>query len=442
MPAASGRPGRRQAIRALRPDAGGAEAAEHLAVRRHAGALEQEDVLHGDHVVLHAGELGDRRDPAGAVRQARDLDDQVDGRGDLLAHGALRQLQAGHRHHRVEAVERVARAVGVDRRQAAVVAGVHGLQHVQRLGAADLADDDAIGPHAQRVDDQVALLDRALALDVRRPGLEADDVALPQHQLGGVLDGDDPLAFRDEAGEHVQQRRLAGAGAAADDDVQPAGDGRDHEVEHRAGQRLAIDQVGAAQAIGPEPADREARAVEGERRDDGVDARAVGQPGVHHRARLVDAAPDRADDALDDLHQVLVVAEDRGALLDASLALDVDVVVAVDQDVRHGRILEQRLERSEAEQLVEDVDRHRLALVEAERRRLGLGLEQAQDQRPDLGLGLIARDAGQALEVEPVQQLLVDLRLDRLVVRMADIGGGGRTARRDGRRACQPRQDW
>ena len=38
----------------------------------------------------------------------------------------------------------------------AVVARVHGLQHVERLGAADLADDDAVGTHTQGVDHQVA----------------------------------------------------------------------------------------------------------------------------------------------------------------------------------------------------------------------------------------------------------------------------------------------
>ena len=46
--------------------------------------------------------------------------------------------------------------VGVHGRQRAVVAGVHRLQHVERLGAADLADDDPVGPHAQRVAHQVA----------------------------------------------------------------------------------------------------------------------------------------------------------------------------------------------------------------------------------------------------------------------------------------------
>ena len=38
----------------------------------------------------------------------------------------------------------------------ALVAGVHGLEHVERLGAADLAHDDAVGPHAQRVADELA----------------------------------------------------------------------------------------------------------------------------------------------------------------------------------------------------------------------------------------------------------------------------------------------
>ena len=44
-----------------------------------------------------------------------DLDDQVDGRRDLLADRLLGNVEVGHRHHRVEAIQRVARGVGVDR---------------------------------------------------------------------------------------------------------------------------------------------------------------------------------------------------------------------------------------------------------------------------------------------------------------------------------------
>ena len=54
------------------------------------------------------------------------------------------------------------------------------------------------------------------------PGLQAHDVVLVQLELGGVLDRDDPLVVGDERGQHVQRRRLAGAGAAGDQDVQPA----------------------------------------------------------------------------------------------------------------------------------------------------------------------------------------------------------------------------
>ena len=65
-------------------------------------------------------------------------------------------------------------------------------------GAADLADDDAVGAHAQRVAHQVADGDLALALDVGRARLQRDHVRLLELQLGGVLDGDDPLLGRDE----------------------------------------------------------------------------------------------------------------------------------------------------------------------------------------------------------------------------------------------------
>ena len=75
------------------------------------------------------------------------------------------------------------------------MAGVHRLQHVERFLAADLADDDAIGPHTQGVDHELPLPDGALAFDVGRPRLEPRHVLLVQLQLGGVLDGHDALVL-------------------------------------------------------------------------------------------------------------------------------------------------------------------------------------------------------------------------------------------------------
>ena len=62
-------------------------------------------------------------------------------------------------------------------------------------GAA-LADDDPVGPHVQRVPQQVADRDLALALQVGRARLEGDDVLLAELELRGVLDRDDPLVVR------------------------------------------------------------------------------------------------------------------------------------------------------------------------------------------------------------------------------------------------------
>ena len=67
------------------------------------------------------------------------------------------------------------------------------------LGAADLADDDAVRPHAQGLAHEVAQRHGAGALEVGRPGLQADDVRVRGRQLAGVLDEQEPVALGDEA---------------------------------------------------------------------------------------------------------------------------------------------------------------------------------------------------------------------------------------------------
>ena len=162
------------------------------------GADVIEDLLHLDDVALHAGDLGDGGDPALAVAEALQLHDDAHGGGDLAADRGLAHGHAGHADHLLEAGDRLARLVGVDGGHRALVAGVHRLQHVEGLFAAALADDDAIGAHAQRVLDEIALTDLALALDVRRSRLHARDMRLLQLQLGRVLDGDEALGVRNE----------------------------------------------------------------------------------------------------------------------------------------------------------------------------------------------------------------------------------------------------
>jgi hypothetical protein len=100
-------------------------------------------------------------------------------------------------------------------------------------------------------------------------------VWLAQAQLRRVLDGDDALARVDEARQRVEQRRLAGAGPPADEQVAAAPYRPRQQLGQRGGQGPVLDQLLGAEAAAPEAADGQDGAVERERRDDDIDARAV-----------------------------------------------------------------------------------------------------------------------------------------------------------------------
>ncbi|MNV51303.1 hypothetical protein D3C71_1433480 [compost metagenome] len=84
----------------------------------------------------------------------------------------------------------------MQRRQRAFMPGVHGRQHVKSFGPPALADDNAVGPHAQRIAHQLADIDMPSALLVGGPRLQCHQVIMVQPQLGRVFDGDDPLTVR------------------------------------------------------------------------------------------------------------------------------------------------------------------------------------------------------------------------------------------------------
>ena len=171
------------------------------------------------------------------------------------------------------------------------------------------------------------------ALDVGGPRLQSQDVVLVQLELGGVLDGDDPLVVGDRGGQHVQRRGLARAGAAADEDVHPSADAGVEEVPRGRAEGAEGDQVLGPERVSGELADRQDGAVQRDRRDDGVDAAAVGQAGVHHGAGFVDAASDPGHDLLDRPAQVSLVRELGRGEGQPAAGLDVDPAGAVDHDL-------------------------------------------------------------------------------------------------------------
>src|SRR5262249_25344379 len=79
---------RRQLLHEPGTDACGAELADDRPIRIGSAAHEAEDLLHLDDVAFHAGNLGDADHLAPPVAQPLQLDDDVERRGNLLAHAA------------------------------------------------------------------------------------------------------------------------------------------------------------------------------------------------------------------------------------------------------------------------------------------------------------------------------------------------------------------
>ena len=72
--------------------------------------------------------------------------------------------------------------------------------------------------------------------------------------------------------------------------------------------RLAM-QVLCRERRSTEAADGEQRAIDGQRRNDDVHARAIRQARIHHGRRFVDPPAYRGDNLVDDVHQVGIVFE-------------------------------------------------------------------------------------------------------------------------------------
>src|SRR6185437_15529783 len=100
--------------------------------------LVAEKRLGGDDVAVHAYHFDDAGHAPLAVARSVDLHDEIDGRSDLRTERAARCLDAAHGDDAFEARERFARPAGVNRAERAVMAAIHRLQHVERLGATNL----------------------------------------------------------------------------------------------------------------------------------------------------------------------------------------------------------------------------------------------------------------------------------------------------------------
>ena len=224
-------------------DTGGLEATHDAAIAD-TGLLEREDLLGQDGVVFDPVDLGDADDLARTVAESCGVDDDVHGRGDLLADRAHRQLVAGHQDHRLEAPQHVLAGCWRGRSRASP----RGRSSWPGSCPAPRRHDTRrprCGPAACGA--QLRSRSRMVISPVpSRFAGRASSVTTwrwLQLQLRSVLDGDDALLVGDERGQHVERRRLAGTGAAGEEDVEPRLDTGLEEVEHLGRGGAEVDQV-------------------------------------------------------------------------------------------------------------------------------------------------------------------------------------------------------
>ena len=134
------------------------------------------------------------------------------------------------------------------------MAGAPRLQEVQRLGAAHLADRDAVGSEAQRGADQIGERRDAIL------GAQGHEVGGAALQLPGVLDQHHPVGgLRNLGQQRVGECGLAGRGSACDQDVFLRSDRIDQRIGLPLVHDSGCDVVGERKHRDGGLADREAR---------------------------------------------------------------------------------------------------------------------------------------------------------------------------------------
>ena len=170
-----------------------------------------------------------------------------------------------------------------------------------------------------------------------------------QPQFGRVFDRNDPLFMRNKATQHVEHRCFARAGAAADQNAFAI----DHAGSHKHGGGLAdgsqFDQVVHRHPLNWKLANRQTGPEHGQRWNDRIHPRAVGQARVDQRLAFVDPPADLGNDSLDDRFGNFFRDKPPAGVLNHPVALHIDLIATDHHDFADGRGAEQILQRPEAE---------------------------------------------------------------------------------------------
>src|SRR4051794_28259097 len=114
------------------------------------------------------------------------------------------------------------------------------------------------------------------------------------------------------------------------------------------------------------------------------------------------------------------------------LPFDIHLPMPIDQDVRHGRIAEQRLERPQTEDLMQHLVAD-LQLLRC-RQQIWFVLDDREHRVPDLGPNPVVVDSRQHFQIDAVEQLVVQCELQFLALRIERRAS--RCVRETGERWC------
>jgi hypothetical protein len=107
-------------------------------------------------------------------------------------------------------------------RASATMPGVQGVEEFAHFSTPTLADNYAVGAHAQRLAQQLAEADRTSTFYIRLPRDQPDEVLGRELQFRSVLQDKDALVPGDFGQERVEQGGLTGTSSPRDQEGDPA----------------------------------------------------------------------------------------------------------------------------------------------------------------------------------------------------------------------------
>ena len=296
-------------------------------------------------VVDHT-ELGDE---TRSVATTPYMHDCVDRRDELAVQRIATETADGT--ERFESRRHVGRFVGVNRAAPTLMAGVERGEQVDHFTASHLTDDEPVGSHAQRLPDEVADGDRARAFDVGRSRFESYDVGMLGSQLRGILDEEHAMPRLGKPEQGREQCRLARPGTAGDDERQPPADECAQGCGHRWNECARSDEVLEGERSARRYADRDAHPIRRNGREHCVQPAAVRQPRVDVRLGRVQTSTSAGREPSRKSLGSVVTGKAHRRGLEPVAAVDPHAG-AVDENVGHVGIGEQRRERTGAAELV------------------------------------------------------------------------------------------